>query len=281
MNFFYLLFSIVGESGGYIFDRLNFKKGRIKFRPLMFFGFLGMIIFVSLFILLTGRPSPAFSWAGLTLMCIIITVSFISNIFDYMSLKADDLSIREPLVDFYPILAGLIAYVFYPAEREPIYILSFIAGTLVVWWGIHRIKLGKVQKKGLLYLLIAVSIYSFLPSLYKQALDYISPEYITLFRVSGILVLVSIFLPFKKRKSLTPKRTFYVALSSMSGSVGVIAGLYAIQAFGVVMTMVFLMLGPAIRYLAGFFILKEKVRRSEVTASLMLSVIVAVTAFIK
>ena len=45
--------------------------------------------------------------------------------------------------------------------------------------------------------------------------------------------------------------------------------------------MLFLMLGPALRYLAGQFILHEKVRRGEVLASLMLALVVAVAAFIK
>jgi len=281
MNFFYLLLSTLGESGGYVFDRLNFKRNRIGFRQLMFLSFLGMSIFLWLFIFLTGASFPHFSLVSLGLVALIIGFSFGGNVFDALSLKADDLSLREPLIDFYPILAGLVGYIAFPGERKSVYLWAFVAGTMVVWWGLHHIKLRRIQKKGIGYLLLGTILYAVLPSLYKEALNYLSPAYIAVLRVTGILILTSIFLPFKSIRSLTPNRVWYCVLSSLSCSVAAIAGLYAILAFGVVVTMLFLMLGPALRYLAGQFILHEKVRRSEVISSVMLTLIVAIAAFIR
>lgn len=279
MNFLYLLSSIFGESAGYVIDKLNFKRNRIGFRHLMFLGFSGMSFWVGLFILFTKQPIPQLSMAALGLMGLIIVFSFAANVFDALSLKANDLSLREPLINFSPILAGLVGYVFFPAERKPIVLLAFIAGALIIHWGMHQIKLGRVQKKGIGYLLLAIILYAFLPTLYQETLGYLSPAYLTFFRVIGALLLVSIFIPFKNARGFTPKRVWYGMLSGVACSVGAIAGLYAIQAYGVVLTMLFMMLGPALRYLAGYFLLREKIRKSEIVSSLMLTVVVAITAF--
>ena len=212
-------------------------------------------------------------------MALIIMFSFGANIFDSLSLKVDDLSLREPLINFSPILAGLVGYVFFSDERKPIILLAFIVGTFIIHWGMHQIKLGRVQKKGIGYLILAISLYAVLPSLYYEVMDYFSPVYLTFFRAMGVLLLITLFLPVKKMRGFTPKRVWYGVLSAFICSIGAIAGLYAIQSYGVVLTMLFMMLGPALRYLAGYFILNEKVRRSEIVSSLMLTVVVAITAF--
>lgn len=279
MNIFYLLLSVLGGSAGNVFDKLKFKRNHIDLRHFMFLSFLGMSLCTALFIWLADLPFPELATTSLVLVGLIIGFSFVGNVFDALSLKADDLSLREPLLDFYPILAGIFGYIFFPAERKTIYLWAFVAGIFVVHWGMHRIKLGKIQKKGLGYLVLAITLYAVQPSLEKQALQYLHPAYITLFRVSGIFLLTSIFLPVKNLRGFTSKKIAYSAWSSIACTIGVIAGLYAINAYGVVLTMLFMMLGPGTRYLAGQFILKEKVRKVEVISSLMLTIVVAVAVF--
>jgi len=281
MNFLYLFLSIVGESGGYVLDRINFKKNHIGFRPLLLLGFIGMAVFLIPYLLLSHQPEPTITATSIFLTALIIGFSFIGNVFDALSLKADNLSLREPLIDFYPILAGFVGFFFFPEERSPATLIAFIAGTLVIQWGMHRIKLRKLQRKGIGYLVLSVCFYAILPTLYYQTLDYFSPAYISAIRVVGIIVLVSLFLRPKSVRSFTPKRIGYCLASGASASVGAIAGLYAIQAYGVVLTMLFLMLAPALRYLASQFILREKVNRVEIISSLLLTLIVALAAFAK
>jgi drug/metabolite transporter (DMT)-like permease len=216
---------------------------------------------------------------SIVLLLLIALFSFAGNLFDELSLKSDDLSLREPLVDFEPVLAGLVAYMLFPEEQKPAYLVAFLLGTIIVYWGIHRRKLRKKQKKGILYLLIAVGFFAALPSLYGEALKYINPEYIAFLRCGMIVILCALFFRPKKWKGFTRKRVNYGLLAAIAYGVGAVASLYAIQSFGVVLTMLFLMLGPALRYLAGQFILREKVRRGEVLSSLMLTVVVAIAAF--
>jgi glucose uptake protein GlcU len=279
MDFLYLLSSIVGESGGYLFDKINFRRNRMGFRQMMLASFLGMSLFLLLFIELAKPTFPQFTLTSLGLLALIGLFSFGGNAFDYLSLKVDDLSLREPLLDFQPVLAGLVGYVLFPAERKTSFLVAFILGALVVQWGIHRRKLRRVQKKGMGYLLLGVILYAVLPSLYKEAVIHISPAYIAFARVTLILLLTTLIFPVKGLRGFTPKRIWYSILSSLVCSVAAVTSLYAIKVYGVVLTMLFMMLGPALRYLAGQFILKEKIRRGEVLASLMLTLIVAIAAF--
>lgn len=281
MGFLYLFFSIFAESTGKTVDKLNYRRNHIGPRQMMFLAFLVMTISITLWLLVTKQPMPHISPKLAVLLLGVAAFSFGGNVFDELSLKADDLSLREPLVDFEPILAGLVGYAVFPAERKTAFLIAFLLGALIVRWGIHRRKLRKSQKKGMFYLLIGVILYAVLPSLYQETLYYISPSYLAFFRVVAILVLTSIFFPPRKWKGFSVKNVGYGATAGIIYAIGAIVSLYAIHIYGVVLTMLFLMLGPAIRYLASYFILKENVRKGEVIASLMLTLVVALAAFVR
>lgn len=279
MGFVYLLLTVIGESSTNIIDRLNFKRNNIGFKHLMLFSFLAADTFLVLFVLLTRQPFPQLGLVALSWLLFIISISFIANIFDALSLKSDDLSLREPLVDFYPILAGLVGYIAFPAERRTAVLIAFIVGIVVIWWGVRNIKLRRLQKKGIGYLMLATGLYALLPSIYQVVLQYISPTYIMIFRITGIILLVLLTLRPKLSRGATRRRVGYCMASGLACAISAVAGLYAIQAYGVVVTMLFTMLGPALRYLAGQFILGERIKRTEVLMSLILTLVVAVAAF--
>lgn len=281
MDIMYLLLSILGESGGYTIDKLNFRRNHIGFRQTLFLGFFVMSLSLLAYIVVAQLSFPHLVTASVVLILLMAGFSFGGNAFDYLSLKADDLSLREPLLDSQPILAGLVGYIFFPGERKPVFLIAFLVSAFVVHWGIHQRKLRRIQKKGMVYLLLGIILYAVLPSLYKESLRYLTPAYIVFFRVVCILVLTSVFLPIKSVRGFTPKRVQYGVLSGVICSVGAVAGMYAIQAYGVVVTSLFFMLGPALRYLAGQFIFREKIRRNEVISSLLLTLIVAVAAFMR
>jgi drug/metabolite transporter (DMT)-like permease len=273
MDFLFPLVRIVSESIGKTIDKLNFRRNGIAARHLVILVFTGMSVSILLYIILAGKPLPHFTYISLSLVLLIGLISFLANVFDFASLKANDLSLREPMFGFKPILAGLVGYILFPEERETILLLAFALGAIAVYLGTHRRKLGDYQKKGMSYLLIAMLFYSLLPSIYKFTLEYVSPEYITLFRAASVLVLTLIFLPVRKGMRSLSKTTYGLS-SGVVYALGTVASLYAIQKLGVVVTMLFLLLEPALKYLAGFFVLKEKVRKGEIAASAALAVIV-------
>jgi drug/metabolite transporter (DMT)-like permease len=274
MGIFYAILSVVGLSFQAVIDRYNFKRNRIGSRQLMFLVFAVMLACMVLYIVLVKASSPNPTPLSLLLLAVIGVISFAANYFDYRSLKADDISLREPLNDFEPIVAGLVGYLLFPAERHPGFLLALLLSVAIVYWGSHRRKLRKLERQGMVYMLIAVFLFALLPSIYKLALMYASPAYITLFRVVCILVLSSLFLPNKKLGALTSNQLGLGILSGVASSVAAVATLFAINSLGVVLTMLLMMLGPALRYFAGFFLLKEKVRIGEVVASGLLSAVI-------
>lgn len=276
MGLIYLLIYTLTESTGKTIDKLNFARNRITSIQLMLVLFFTMSASLLLSITLTKQPLPHFSLVSLGLMALIALVSFGANVFDFLSLGVNDLSLREPLVDFEPIAAGVVGYILFPAERKTIFLVAFILSAFIVRWGTNHRKLRKSQKKGMFYLLVAVGFYAILPSLYKLSLVHITPIYIAFFRTVAVFFLMTIFFPVKSWKGFSSKKVTYGLLSGVVYAVGTTAGLYAIKVLGVVLTMVFMLLGPATRYWAGHFILKEKVRKGEMISSLLLAIIAVV-----
>lgn len=286
MEFLFPLASIVSEATAKTIDKLNFSTTRISPNYLMRLVFLGMAGSLLVYVLITSKPLPDFSMAAAGFVILIALVSFAGNVFDYLSLKSDDLSLREPMLGFEPILAGLFGYLFFASERNPVLLPAFLLSAVVVYFGTHQRRLGRLQKRGMLYLLLAVLFYALLPSVYKLTLPYISPEYIALFRVVAILLLVSLLLPVRRTKKRlkngrTARRTVFGLGSGVIYAVGTVTSLYAIQTLGVAQTMLLLTLGPALIYLSGYFILKEKERKGEIISSACLVVIVGVATVLQ
>ena len=271
MGILFALLSVFGASLTTSIDRLNIKRNRISAQREMFLVFLAMSTSLLLFVVFTHQRFPSLSLPAFALMASIVLISFAANTCDYLSIKANDLSLREPLTDFEPIAAGLIGYVAFPAERKPAFLIALLLSMMIVYWGTHRRKLRKFQARGMFFLLLAVFLEGMLPSLYKLTLTYLSPAYITLFRVVVILVLVQIFHPKTKKSKLTPKNLSYGLLSGIACSMGAVTALYAIGSLGVVVTMLLMLLGPFVRYSAAYFVMKEKVRKGEVASSLLLA----------
>jgi drug/metabolite transporter (DMT)-like permease len=276
MGLMYLFVSVLAESAANTIDKLNFNRNRITAQQLLFLSFLGMTLATLAYVVVTKQPFPRLTFVSLGLLALATVVSFGANVFDYLSLKADDISLREPLFDFEPVIAGLVGYALFPAERKTGFLLAFLIGGVIVYWGSHRRRLGKRQKRGMLYMLLAVSLFGLLPSVYKLSLGYLSPVYITLLRTSAILVLASVFFPMANVRRLSAKKINYSLLGGVVYALAAVASLYAISRLGVVLTMLLSLLGPALRYLAGYFVLKENVRTGEIISSTLLALVVLV-----
>jgi len=275
MGLVYLLLSILAESSGKTIDKLNFKKTRISARQMNFFIFLVMALMIGAFVWATHQPLPRFTPTMLLLAVLIGLFSFGSNVFDVLSLKVNDLSLREPLCDFQPIFAGLTGYALFPGERKPGVLLAFLLGAMIVYWGSHRRKLRNVQRKGMAYLLLGICFESMMPSLYKLSLDHLSPSYIALLRVASVLLLSGLFFRPKTMK-MSPLRFRYNVGAGLAYGVGAVVSIAAIQQLGVVLTMLLMLLGPFLRYFSSYFILKEHVRMGEMVSSVLLVAVVAV-----
>lgn len=276
MGIIFAMLAILSESIGTTIDKLNFRKNRVLYRQLMFLIFFGMFISLALFIGLTGQPMPHLSFVALCLIAVIGIISFLGNVFDNLSLKINDLSLRQPVMGFESALAGLVGYLLFPEERKTSYVVAFVLAMFIVYWGTHQRRLRKAQKRGIACIFLAVALYALLPSIYKLTLDYVDPAYIAFFRVAIVLTLTMIFIPFKQRR-LSASKIKYGLTAGVVYAAGTVFSLYALDALGVMTAMLLLLLSPALIYASGYFILKEKVRKGEIISSALLVIVTVAT----
>lgn len=263
------------ESAAKTIDKLNFRRNHIQPTHLMRLVFIGMSLSLGLYIFLFRPTPPTILSVSVGLLLLIVAISFAGNVFDFISLKYNDLSLREPMLGFEPILAGLIGYLIFPSERKSSFLIAFMISIFIVYFGTHRRKLKKIESKGMIFLLIAVLLYAVLPSFYKLALEYVSPVYLSFIRTVGVLALSSIFLPIKKH-TRSARKIGYGLTSGVIYALGTVTSLYAVDRLGVAQTMLLFLLSPALVYLSSYFILREKVRTGEVMSSILLAIIVFV-----
>ena len=281
MGYLFVAFAVFAENAGKIFDKYNFEHTQVTPKETLRLVFGVMATAITVFVLLTRPELPALSSPLLLSLALVVALSFISNVFDETSLKINPLSLREPLSNFHPILAGFIGYLLFPEERSAFLLLALILGAFIVSWGIKPAKLAKAQKLGIACMVLSVLAESALTNVYVVALENTSPEYIALVRSVFIFLLLAIVYQPKKRNYKTKNQARLLALTSgIFYSVGAIISLYAIEALGVVTTMLLLLVGPALRYLSAFIFLKDKPNRHELISSCLLGLIAILVAFI-
>lgn len=273
MDFIYPVLSVAGESIGKTVDKLNYNKNKIKPRELVFLLFATMTASLLAFSFITHQPLPAVSLGLGVLVVIMIVISFGQNFFDYVGLSTKNLSLREPINNFEPILASALAYALFPSERNIKYMVAIFIGVIILYLGSADRKLKLSLDKGIIYLFLAMACSAILASVYKFGLETVSPTYLLLFRTAGVLLLTWLF--FKPHlKSLGRKQITFGVGSGFIYILGNLSKLYSIQYLGLNLTIMVLLLGPAIVYMCCSVVLKEGVQLKQLATSAALLMII-------
>lgn len=277
MGIIYVILSILSESTGKTIDKMNFSKNKIMPRQLVLLIFSVMTLVLSILILATNPETPRYTISSILLVSGVILISFVSNMFEFKSLKMINLSLREPVNNFKPVLSGVLAYLVFPEDRNLGIIVAFLLASIVLSWSVYPSMRRYKNRNGLKLVLASVSVKATLPILYGLLLVYFTPEYVTLFRAAGISILVLAFMPRKQLKGLGGIKLKLGLSSGVVYATGTVASLYAIATLGVATTMLLSLAGPAIRYVSARFILKEVVTKRQVLSSLLILLIIGVS----
>lgn len=273
MSFLYPLLSVVSEAFGKTIDKLNYQKNKIQPNQLLFLLFGTIVTGLLVPAVFIHQSAPKMSVAFIGLVIFMIVVSFCQNFFDYVGLRTKNLSLREPINNFQPILAGFLAYVLFPSERNPKYIIAILIGTAILYVANSNRRLRFEFDAGTIYLFLGVVCSAVLSSVYKLGLESVSPFYLLLIRAVGVLLLVWLFFR-PNLKNLQKNQTILGIGSGLLYLIANLAELYSIKYLGLNLTIMVLMLGPAIIYMGSFVVLKEKVLPKQIVASVaLLSVI--------
>ena len=281
MGYIFIIAAILAENAGKIFDKSNFIRTQITPKEALRWVFGVMSVSILAFVLITRPELPTFTASVFLSLGLIVGLSFVSNVVDENSLKINDLSLREPLSNFHPILAGFIGYMLFPEERNILLLLALVIGGMVVVWGVKPSKLAKAQRIGIVCMASSVLVESILSNVYVFALESVSPPYVALVRAVAIwLLLVVMFRPKKRQYATKHKARLFALWAGLAYSLGAVISLYAIDALGIVTTMLLLLLGPALRYISAFIFLKDKPTKSEMVSSGLLGLIAIFVVFI-
>jgi drug/metabolite transporter (DMT)-like permease len=273
MDFIYPFLAVVGEAVATTIDKLNYNKNKIKPNQLLFLLFSTMTVGLLASLIFIHEPFPAMSLEVFVLIIFMIIVSFGQNFFDYVGLHTKNLSLREPINNFEPILASFLAYLLFPSERDVKYIVAILAGTIILYIGNSNRKLRLVFDVGTIYLFLGVVCSAILASVYKLGLEHASPFYLLLFRASGVLLLVQIFFT-PHIKNLSKNQLVMGVGSGLIYIISNLARLYSIKYLGLNFTIMVLLLGPGLIYIGSSLILKEKITVKQIMTSLTLLAVV-------
>lgn len=274
MSLIYPAVSILGELCGKLFDKISFKYNAAQPQQQFLLVFLVMAAGASAHVLYSGTPLPPIASSLALVVLGMIVLSFLQNYCEFRGLAAKDLSYREPFVGLQPVLASFLAFFLFPEERELKYIAGILAGAAILYIGnSEKGKRFRVDS-GTAYILLAVLFDAMVVNSYKLGLAGMPPEWLFLFRTSGVLLLA-----FASGRATLGKMEKKAAATGLAAGafylVGSLAYLYSIYYFGLILNIMLLMLQPALIYLASAVLLKEEIPARRIITSFVLVILVA------
>lgn len=273
MDFIYPLLSAVSESLAKTMDKFNYQRNKIVPRQLLFLLFVTMVAGTLISTIFVHQALPAVTWTVAALVIFMICLSFGQNLFDYVGLHTKNLSLREPISNFEPVLASFLAYILFPSERNIKYVVAIVLGTIILYLSNSNRKLRLEFDRGTLFFFLGVVCSAVLASVYKLGLENMSPFYLLLFRSAGVLVLLCLFFR-PEIKGIRRNQTVLGVGTGVVYIIGNLSRLYSIKYLGLNFTIMILLLGPVIIYAASWLVLKEKVLLKQIVASAALLAVV-------
>jgi len=197
------------------------------------------------------------------------------NLLYYYSLEYEKISEAEPFLLLNPLVAIVVASLFYPAERSwHIYVAAVLAGAVLCWSHMrrHRMKLDNhlwaLVGFSLLYGLEAVVI--------KHLLAVYSP--LALYLIRGVFVAIFLGILEKgKIQKISLKEVPYFLLVGLGAVAASVALYLAYQTVGISLTIFVLFLSPILVYLFSVLYLREKLKWKNLISS---AVIVALVIWV-
>lgn len=272
--------ALFSEVAGKTIDKLNFNRHKIGSNELiiLLFGTMFAGVLVSLPVIRPPLPEVSFFLAAL--LGLMVLVSFGQNYFDFKGLSTTNLSVREPISNFKPILASFLAFAIFPSEREIKYVAAIVLGSLILYWGNSNRRLRLQWDRGVLYLFLAAVCSAILASIYKFGLETLDPFYLLLIRTAGILALSPLLMRQlgPRLRKLNRKQVGYGIAGGIAYLIGNLAEYYSIRDLGLNFTILILLLGPSLFYLYCALVLKEQVTAKQIaTSAALLAIIIVVS----
>lgn len=247
----------------------------IEFRALLsaqfIFLFLGTVVFVPWF---GGVEAQFFAPRNLFLFGFLIVVATVYNLFWTRGLKRESLHEFELIDLLLPIFTIVLAAVTFIDERQPVQLSLAIlaAGTFfLTHLRQHHIHLKQADR----WLIFAVFLMAIEAILVKPLLELATPVSLYAFR-TGLITIV-LLLVFRPHFATIPRLAWgHIILNALLGLGKMLLWLMAIQALGIVVTELVMLLTPILLAVASLIYFRERWTALQVVAFMIILVCVGV-----
>jgi len=263
------LFSALTGASAMILDKVILSKEKVNFLAYMVLSIVFIFVVASFF-------SPFYASINLINLEIshiytFITMIFIAYLYNFLyffSLNHEKVSDVEPLAMTYPLVATLLAAIFYPAERN--YYVLFFALVAAVTLLISRVEKRHLKiNKYSLSMLGFVFLMAIESLLVKKLLEIFSPLALYTFRTGILAILFLIFLG-ANIKNISPKKYFHIFIAALTVTAHYVFMYYSISKIGLVRTNLIFILIPIMVLFGSRFILKEKLSKRKIIATFII-----------
>ena len=264
------LLAALGQSVSLLIDKIILSKRRVDEKTYLlavfFFIFVGGVILYPFF----GRVNwtQALELKNVLIFSVIVVSAFIWNILYCEAVKKEDVGEVQLISMTQPIMTILLASILLPAERSLDVIFVSLFAALVLIYA-HKRRYSIKFDKPALWLIFGVFLMALESVLAKFLLDIYSPLAFYCFRVA----MITVFFVFYTRKnffSLNFGNQSLVVLNSLIALSFMVLKLVGYQKYGVVNTATILLLSPAFVYLLNPLILKEKIPKKTIYATIVI-----------
>lgn len=264
-----------------VFEKKVFNKfkqlDQIAFAWWLFFCIVIVGLAVSPW-LVTINPlaiTPYFLW-------LLLALAFLAanyNMLFYFGLRYKNVTEIEPFLLFNPLIAILIAGLFYHDERSwQVYLAAIIAGALLAWSHIKRKHI--VIGKPLLAILGYSLLFGFEAVIIRQLLIVYSP--VALYLIRAIITTLFLWIVSKNNIPMIKIEQIPYFLVIATGAVIVNTLVYlSYQLQGISSTIFILMLSPILVYALSVFMLKEKLKWKNILTSIVILMLIIWIALIQ
>jgi drug/metabolite transporter (DMT)-like permease len=267
------------EAAGMILEKKTLKQKKMNYKNYTVFEFLAIVVVMIPILLFTWRVSgEALLLKNVLIFAFVVTAAIFANLLIFYSLKRENISEFEPVWLTLPLFTILLAFIFYPVERNwAVVALALVASISLVAAHIkrHHFYFNKY--------LIAALAGSFLFAVELVAsrpiLDYYSPFSFYFLRCLFIFIVVALI--FRPSFKVVDKKTGW-----MIAAVGLIWAFYRAIIYygyihlGIIFTTTLFILSAVFIMIFAIIFLKEKPTLRQIISAVIIVICVVLAVIV-
>jgi len=268
------------EAAGTILEKKVLRSKGLDSKNYTTYEFLAIILAMAPFVwLFWNIDSRALTVQNLLIFAFVIIIAVFANLLIFYSLKRENVTEFEPIWLMQYLFVVLLAFAFYPSERNPtLFLLAMAANIALI--------LAHVRKHHLVFdkYILAAFFGSFLFSVElvvsNLILQYYNPFVFYFIRCSFIFLIC--FIAFRPNgKDLSRKNAWIIFAIGAMWAVYRTIIYYGYQHLGVVITSLLFLLSPVFVFLFAVLYLKEKPDWRQIASTIVIVICVAAAILFK